>query len=1016
MAPPQTRKAKHHKAAKRTKLRTNATVKKKAGAKRRSGNRPEKPQSAAPLADMLGHIRSTDNLGPTAAVDTLDARSLVEKLKQQMKNQQQKQQSQQTPSTENKKRDNSSHEVRQRKQLDKKNSLVDKADGDDETNKTPLSLALLDVVEAIPVDKAGKQLTAELIEKEKQDAQARCDAMQQNGQTKNFFARSGPAYAFWDGIGVHELLRRGLERIRFTHPTPVQSEAIPSALEQLRKASQSDGYLNLPNATLKAYGRELGQNKLSDTELEALKSKGEANANDTALATENESKKNSKHLAVLDHVVAAETGSGKTLVFCLPIVQSAIALELAHGGLKEVINSRSKTEEDEEAIIEDELHLVDEEEDVEAEDEEEEDEELEEDQEEEDPVIPDATQPLKGILSTSSKILHKAMDQAPPIYKRAERVNGRTLHALILTPTRELALQITQCLRELTYFCRGAVRIACLVGGMAPEKQQRLLNQEPDILVCTPGRMWDLVQKNEGAFLGHSISQRLNFLVLDEADRLTQAGKFEDLTSIIERVRCNILPSGAGEEVLPKGKRHRQSDDDDDMDDSGEEGEWDEEKQKFIPKRKAKPAQTESTAVPRDRPIPMAMPAPPGRRHRTVLYLTSATLSLQVNFHNKNKNQKRILRTQNADTMGLVLKSLGVNEKFCRITNLSPEQSGLVQRIEETYLRCPDGSKDLYCYYFCRTFRGRKIIFVNAISMLRRLVKLLELLEVPVGYLHAAMQQRARLKAIDRFRKGERPVLVATDVAARGLDVENVRHIVHYQLPRSTDSYIHRSGRTARCGDTGFSVMFVGPADWTAFQKLLSSMNRDRKQLDVFTVNETALKELHRHLKLAQQVDKLLCTVRKKDANQNWVKATALGAELDADDMLFDDETRLENRTKVKQAKALQKQLTLLLRKSDGFRNNLLDESTENKAAEGKSAASLTQVLEEKQLSKGAFRSNPRAIGAAMAVSNAQNRAVRQVTGAAKEEKEKMQLSSAGIKKNASKKVGAHKKQFKHRS
>jgi superfamily II DNA/RNA helicase len=96
-------------------------------------------------------------------------------------------------------------------------------------------------------------------------------------------------------------------------------------------------------------------------------------------------------------------------------------------------------------------------------------------------------------------------------------------------------------------------------------------------------------------------------------------------------------------------------------------------------------------------------------------------------------------------------------------------------------------SQDYYLYGFLHQFPGRTIVFVNAISNIRRIVPLIALLQVPVWGLHSGMQQRQRLKNLDRFKASTNGVLVATDVAARGLDIPNIEHVVHYQIPFNVD-------------------------------------------------------------------------------------------------------------------------------------------------------------------------------------------------------------------------------------
>ena len=98
-------------------------------------------------------------------------------------------------------------------------------------------------------------------------------------------------------------------------------------------------------------------------------------------------------------------------------------------------------------------------------------------------------------------------------------------------------------------------------------------------------------------------------------------------------------------------------------------------------------------------------------------------------------------------------------------------------------------------------------------SAIRRVASILKILGLAAEPLHAQQQQRQRLKALDRFKASEQGVLVATDVAARGLDVRGVATVVHFQLPASADTYIHRSGRTGRAAEAGVSIALVSPKE-----------------------------------------------------------------------------------------------------------------------------------------------------------------------------------------------------------
>ena len=202
------------------------------------------------------------------------------------------------------------------------------------------------------------------------------------------------------------------------------------------------------------------------------------------------------------------------------------------------------------------------------------------------------------------------------------------------------------------------------------------------------------------------------------------------------------------------------------------------------------------------------------------------------------------------------------------------------------------------------------IVFVNAISALRRLLSLLKILQLPVEGLHGNMQQRARLKYLDRFRaaafsegtnessevnvsrnvaggeKKRTSVLVATDVAARGIDIKGVDLVVHYQVPTSADTYVHRSGRTGRARAEGASVVLVTPGERTRYRALLRALKPDGSPLPAFPTVETAVAEARRRLSLAKRLDKIAHAKQRDAADAEWRRANAaeLGIELDSDE------------------------------------------------------------------------------------------------------------------------------------
>ena len=136
--------------------------------------------------------------------------------------------------------------------------------------------------------------------------------------------------------------------------------------------------------------------------------------------------------------------------------------------------------------------------------------------------------------------------------------------------------------------------------------------------------------------------------------------------------------------------------------------------------------------------------------------------------------------------------------------------------------KCLDKTKDAYLYYFLTQYNGRCLVFVNTISVLRRISRLLKILKINNVYnLHADLLQKQRIKQLENFTKNESAVLVATDVAARGLDVNSVHYVIQFSLPARTDAFIHRAGRTARAGIKGLCLSLVCPSEEKRWKNIL---------------------------------------------------------------------------------------------------------------------------------------------------------------------------------------------------
>lgn len=273
-----------------------------------------------------------------------------------------------------------------------------------------------------------------------------------------------------------------------------------------------------------------------------------------------------------------------------------------------------------------------------------------------------------------------------------------TPQALILSPTRELCLQIAGDLERFAKFLPD-VRILAVYGGSSIETQIRSLRKGIDIIVATPGRLLDLMRRGEVDM------QRIKRVVLDEADEMLNMGFSEDLAQILSEV--------------------------------------------------------------------------PEERN---LLLFSATMSPEIASiaHSCLHDPKEI-------TIG---RKNEANTNIRHLYYLVPSR----QRYQ-ALKRIVDFYPSIYGIVFCRTRAEAKEIAEHLIGD---------------GYnadaLHGDLSQEQRDRVMQRFRTTHLQLLVATDVAARGLDVNNLTHVIHYGLPDDVENYTHRSGRTARAGKTGLSI------------------------------------------------------------------------------------------------------------------------------------------------------------------------------------------------------------------
>ena len=277
---------------------------------------------------------------------------------------------------------------------------------------------------------------------------------------------------------------------------------------------------------------------------------------------------------------------------------------------------------------------------------------------------------------------------------------------LVLCPTRELAMQVADQMKQLGRYTR--LRSACIVGGEAYPPQIRDLEEGLDLLVGTPGRLIDHLRS------GKLSLKNVNTLVLDEADRMLDMGFIDDVMRL-------------------------------------------------------------ARACPDER--------------QTLFF--SATLDGQVDsVANRLVNDPERIEVDSSDSVH--------------------------GDIEEYVLRADnEGHKEELALHLCRDPElTRALVFVATKSRADDQAQSMRAAGYDVVALHGDLPQAKRTRVVERLRDGRVRIVVATDVAARGLDIDAVTHVVNFDLPRTPREYVHRIGRTGRAGAKGVAVSLVAPADW----------------------------------------------------------------------------------------------------------------------------------------------------------------------------------------------------------
>jgi superfamily II DNA/RNA helicase len=292
-----------------------------------------------------------------------------------------------------------------------------------------------------------------------------------------------------------------------------------------------------------------------------------------------------------------------------------------------------------------------------------------------------------------------------PIKERGPRI-------LVLTPTRELAAQVNEAARKYGTFIKA--KTTSIVGGMPYPLQNKLLSQPLDILIATPGRLLDHMER------GRINLSRLQMLILDEADRMLDMGFIPDVKKI-----CTTINT----------------------------------------------------------------------KHQTLLF--SATLDGQISK---------------------IAKDLLYNPKTIEISHSKDKHENITQHMY--FVDNLNHKNKLLEHLLIQPGVKQTIIFTSTKRHADLLADELYNAGHKTGALHGDMTQGARNRTLTKFRHNDISVLVATDVAARGIDVDGITHVINYDLPKFAEDYVHRIGRTGRAKKEGVAISFVAPMDGKALRDI----------------------------------------------------------------------------------------------------------------------------------------------------------------------------------------------------
>ncbi|OAA78498.1 DEAD-like helicase [Akanthomyces lecanii RCEF 1005] len=412
--------------------------------------------------------------------------------------------------------------------------------------------------------------------------------------------------------------------------------------------------------------------------------------------------------------------------------------------------------------------------------------------------------------------------------------------AVVLSPTRELAKQIGDHIKALCDGLPTAPYVCVVTGGLSIQKQQRQL-EKADIVIGTPGRLWEVL---DGDMKLQNEFKRIRFLVVDEADRLFKVGQFKEAELIIGAL------DGRDPEVDSEDSEDEEDDDEDDEDGDG-----------------------------------------PRSTRQTLVFSATFDKDLQTKLAGKKRPSAQGTDEEKMAYLMKCLKFRGQPE-FIDVNPASQMATGL----REGLIECGAMEKDLYLYSVLFLNPGRRtLVFTNSISAVRRVAPFLQNLNMAAQPIHSQMAQKARMRSLERFTATKGSILVATDVAARGLDIKEVDLVVHYHVPRSADTYVHRSGRTARGSRSGVSVLLCAPDEVLPTRRLAGKVHARRSGssgskrehfIETLPMDKQIVARLKPRADLSKKLADAVLAKEKAHSEDAWLRDAAdeLGVDYDEDE------------------------------------------------------------------------------------------------------------------------------------